>query len=66
MEILHVITFLIHAIVGAMASMLGAVFTRLVPALVALAVVLALIFGVCTSCGLGGAALLRKRKRQDR
>lgn len=66
LAIFHVITFLIHAIVSAMASLLLAVFTHVLPALIAGAALLALTFAACTSCGVGGLALLRRRKkRQD-
>ncbi len=66
MAIFNVITFLIHAIVVAMASLLVAVFTHLLPAVVAIAALIALVFAFCTSCGIGGFALLRRRrKRQD-
>ena len=63
MAIFNIITVLIHAIAGAFASMLGAVFTHLVPALVALAGVLGVAVVVCASCGVGGFALLRRGKR---
>lgn len=65
MAIFNVITFFIHAIVGVMASLLRAVFTHLLPVLAGLAVLLAVGFAVCTSCGIGGLALLRRRKRQN-
>lgn len=65
MAIFNLITFFIHAIVGAMASMLRAVFTHVVPALVVLLAVLAIVALVCTSCGVGGFALLRRSKRED-
>ncbi|MGI4854785.1 MAG: hypothetical protein ACRYF4_12160 [Janthinobacterium lividum] len=49
-----------------MASLLLAVFTHVLPALIAGAALLALTFAACTSCGVGGLALLRRRKkRQD-
>ena len=67
MAIFRIITFLIHAIVQAVASLLVAVFTRVEPALVAAAALLALAFAVCASCGVGGIAFIRRRKtgRED-
>jgi hypothetical protein len=65
MAIFRVITFLIHAIVAAMASLLVAVFTHVVPALVAVLAILALIVAVCASCGFGGVAFLRRRSRSE-
>ena len=65
MAIFNVITLLIHAMAGAMASLLSAVFSHLLPVLIALAVVVALAFAFCTSCGIGGVAFLRRRKRGD-
>lgn len=64
MAVFNIITFLIHAIAGAMASLLGVVFTHLLPALIALAVVVGIVAVVCTSCSIGSFALLRRRKRQ--
>jgi hypothetical protein len=61
--IFHVITFLIRAIVGAMAAMLLAVFVRGVGAVIA--VLLALGAGLCASCGFGSWAFLRKRGKND-
>ncbi len=65
MAIFNVITFLIHAIVAAMASLLVAVFTHLLPAVLASIALLALVFAVCTSCGIGGLAVLRRRKKRQ-
>ena len=65
MAVFNVITFFIHAIAGAFASLLRAVFTHLLPALVAAVLALGVILAICTSCGIGGVALLRRRKRQD-
>jgi hypothetical protein len=64
MAIFRIITFLIHAIVQAMASLLVAVFTHLVPALLAVIAGLALLAAVCTTCGVGGFAFLRRRNKQ--
>jgi hypothetical protein len=64
--IFHVITFLIRAIVGAMAAMLLAVFVRGVGAVIAVLLALCAGAGLCASCGFGGWAFLRKRgKNQD-
>lgn len=65
MAIFNLITFFIHAVMAAMASMLRAVFTHLLPGLIALAVVVGVAAVVCTSCGVGGLALLRRRKRDE-
>jgi hypothetical protein len=59
--IFKIITFLIHAIVQAIASLLVAVFTHLIPALLAVVALLALAAAVCTTCGLSGLAFLRRR-----
>ena len=64
MAVFRIVTFLIHAIVQAIASLLVAVFTHVVPALVAVAALLALIFAVCASCGIGGLTFLRRRKAE--
>jgi hypothetical protein len=68
MAVFRIVTFLIHAIVQAIASLLVAVFTHVVPAFVAIAGLIALVFAVCASCGIGGIRLLRHRKaqREDR
>ncbi len=63
MAIFNLITFFIHAVVEAMASMLRAVFTHLLPASFVAALLVAVVAVVCTSCGVGGVALLRRRKR---
>ncbi|MGI4756534.1 MAG: hypothetical protein ACRYGF_06760 [Janthinobacterium lividum] len=65
MAIFNVVTFLIKAIVGAMASLLVAVFTHVVTAVVAVAAVVALVFAVCTTCSIGGVALLRRRRKSE-
>ena len=62
MAVFQIITFLIHAIVQAIASLLVAVFTHAVPALVAIAALLALVLAICASCGIGGITFLRRRK----
>jgi hypothetical protein len=64
MAIFRVITFLIHAIVAAMASMLGAIFTHLLPGLLAAVVLLAAIAVFCTTCGIGGLASWRRRSKE--
>ena len=64
MAIFNVVTFLIRAIAGAFASLLAAVFTHLLPAIVAVVALLALLFAVCTSCGIGGVALVRRRGKR--
>jgi hypothetical protein len=62
--IFKIITFLIHAIVQAIASLLLAVFTHLIPALLAVIALLALAVAVCTTCGISGLAFLRRRRKQ--
>jgi hypothetical protein len=61
LALLRIITFLIHAIVFAMASMLGAVFTHFLPAFLAVVALCALVFGLCATCGVGGLAIFRRR-----
>ncbi|SEB80710.1 hypothetical protein [Terriglobus roseus] len=63
--VFKIITFLIHAIVQAIASLLLAVFTHLVPALLAVVALLALLVAVCTTCGVSGFAFLRRRRKQQ-
>jgi hypothetical protein len=65
LAIFKIITFLIHAIVQAIASLLLAVFTHVVPALLAVVALLALAAAVCTTCGIGSLAFLRRRGKQD-
>lgn len=65
MAIVNIITFLIHAIAGAFASLLMAVFKHLVPTAIAIAAAIALVFALCTSCGIGGVAMLRRRRKQE-
>ncbi len=64
MAIFNVITFLIKAIVGAIASLLVAVFTHVIPAIVAVVAITALIFAAGTSFSIGGLAFLRRRRKQ--
>lgn len=64
MAVFQIVTFLIHAIVQAIASLLVAVFTHVVPALVAVAALLALALTLCASCGIGGITFLRRRKAE--
>jgi hypothetical protein len=64
MAIFRVITFFIHAIVAAMASMLAAVFTHVLPVVLAVAIALVGLAVICTSCGVGGLAVLRRRSKQ--
>jgi hypothetical protein len=66
MAIFRAVTFFIHAIVAAMASMLGAVFKHLLPGLLAIVIVLGAVAVLCASCGIGGVAVFRRRgKRRD-
>jgi hypothetical protein len=65
MAIFRVITFFIHAMVAAMASMLVAVFTHVIPAMVAVIAVVAVGLALCTSCGLSGLAFWRKREKDE-
>ncbi len=68
MAVFRIVTFLIHAIVQAIASLVVAVFTHVVPAFVAAAGIIVLVFAVCASCGIGGMTFLRRRKvhREER
>jgi len=63
MALFRVITFFIHAMVAALASMLTAVFTHVLPAVIATVIVLGAGFAVCTTCGVGSFAFLRKRDK---
>ncbi len=63
MALVRIVTFLIQAIVVAMASLLVAVFTHVASAVVAIAALVALVLAVGTSCSVGGLALLRKRRK---
>ncbi len=62
MAIFRIVTFLIHVIVQAIASLLVAVFTHVMPALVAGVALVALVIAVCASCGIGGLTFLRRHK----
>ncbi len=64
MAVFRIVTFLIHAIVQAIASLLVAVFTRLVPALVFFGALAALLVAVCATCGMGSFAVWRRRRRE--
>ena len=64
MALLHIILFLIHAIAMAFASMMTSVLTHLVPMVLLAAAVIAAIVFVCTSCGIGGAAFVRRRRQR--
>lgn len=64
LALLHIITFLIHAIAEAFASLMSAVLLHVASALLTIAAVGAAVALVCTSCGLGGAALVRRRKQR--
>ncbi len=63
MAVFRIVTFLIHAITLAFASLLMAVFTHMVPALLAVVVLLGVIVAVISSAGVGGIAFLRRRRR---
>ncbi len=65
MALFRAVTFFIHAIVAAMASMLAAVFTHVVPAIAAIALVIGGGFALCTTCGISSFAALRKRDKTD-
>lgn len=62
MAVFQIITFFIHAVAQAIASLLVAVFTHVVPGLIAAAALLAMIFAICASCGIGGFTFFRRRK----
>ena len=65
MALLHIITFLIHAIAAAFASMMSAVLVHIASALLLVAVGCVAVVLVCTSCGFGGAMVLRRRKQRQ-
>lgn len=65
MALFRAVTFFIHAIVSAMASMLVAVFTHVIPAILAIVLIVGGGFALCTTCGLGSFAVLRKRGKTD-
>jgi hypothetical protein len=62
--IFKIITFLIHAIAQAMASLLLSIFTHLLPAILAVIALLALTAAVCTTCGISSLAFLRRRGKE--
>ena len=64
MALLHIILFLIHAIAMAFASMMTSVLTHLVPMVLLAAAVIGAIVLLCTSCGIGGAAIIRRRRQR--
>ena len=65
MAVFRIVTFLIHAITLAFASLLTAVFAHMVPALLAAIVLLGVMVAVMSCAGLSGIALLRRRKRDS-
>jgi hypothetical protein len=65
LAILRVVTLFIHAIVAAMASMLAAVFTHLLPMVLVGVVGLAAVAVVLTSFGIGGVAFLKRKRKTD-
>ena len=64
MAVFRIVTFLIHAITLAFASLLTAVFTHLLPALAVMAVLVAVTLALLS--GAGGVALLRRKRAADR
>ncbi len=64
MAVFRIVTFLIHAIVLAFASLLAAVFTHLLPALLAAVVLLGGALALASCAGVGGIAALRRRKKR--
>ncbi len=63
MAIFRIVTFLIHAIALAFASLLTAVFTHLLPALLVLTVLVAAVLLACSCAGMGGIALVRRKRK---
>ena len=63
LALLHLILWLIHAIVRALASALVDVFTSLAGMLIALGVVACVAVGMASAFGLGGFSLWARRKR---
>ena len=63
MALLHIVLWLIHAVVAALASALVDVFTHLAGAAIALLVVVACGAGLAAAFGVGGFSLVRWRRR---
>ena len=65
MAIFHIVIWLIHAVVKALASALVDVFTSMTGALIALFVVVLAGAGIASAFGLGGVGLFRKWRRKE-
>lgn len=66
MALFHIIVWLIHAVVLALASALVDVFTHLAAALLALVVLAACGAGLAAVFGIGSFGLVRRRRRRRR
>ncbi len=64
MALLHIVLWLIHAVVAALASALVDVFTHLAGALIVLVLLAAIGAGVAAAFGVGGIGLFRRRQRR--
>ncbi len=62
MALLHIVLWLIHAVVAALASALVDVFTHLIAAVIALVVLAACGAGLAAVFGIGGVGLVRRRR----
>ncbi len=62
MALLHLILWLIHAVVAALAD----VFTHLIAWLVLLLAAVAIAMGIATAFGIGGLGLARRRRKRNR
>lgn len=65
MALLHLVLWLIHAVVAALASALVDVFTHFAAAVIALIVLAGCGAGLAAAFGVGGLGLLRRRRRRD-
>ena len=65
MAIFRVVTYFIHAMVAAMASMLSAVFTHVLPAVLAVILIVGAGLALCTTCGFGSLVLRRRGKADE-
>ncbi len=66
MALLHLILWLIHAVVAALASALVDVFTHVLGWLTVLILIAAIAAGVATAFGIGGVGLARQRRKRNR
>lgn len=65
MAILHIVLWLIHAVLQALATAIVDVFTNLTAAMVALFVIAAAGTAVASAFGIGGVGLFRRFRRRE-